>query len=98
MILTFNSGKHSYQLRPHDGGVCWRVWKKPTKATGRNGKPIKEEWVAMDLYPRNIQRGVVLISELLLKESETNVEINCGDCVTCQLGKTIDDIVKKLGA
>ena len=98
MIVTFESPMgYQFQARPHDGGG-WRIWKKPTKATGRNGKPIKAEWVALDIYPQTLERAVVRITEMILQGEPGELQVTCGDCIGCELKQHIKELKRTMGA
>lgn len=89
MILRFKFNEFEYELRPQTDGCCWRIWEKPLKAKGRNGKPIKNEWCALDVYPRDLHRGVKKIVELILMKQDGTVKIDCTDCTECELKKLL---------
>lgn len=78
VILTAPSGRR-WKLSPIDSGLCFQVFKEPIKKTGRNGKPIKAEWISCDRYPSGLSHAVASTIELMAADSDDPVIFECND-------------------
>lgn len=95
MEIILKSGQAQYMAKPLDSH-CWRLYKKPTSDTGRNGKPIKADWIPLDKYPWNLERAIKAMAEYIIRDTEGTIEIECGDCKACQLEKKLDEMIRRM--
>lgn len=74
IILTAPSGRR-WKISPVDNGLCYLISKQPVRKTGRNGKPIKSEWISCERYPSGIQHAVSSCIEMMMCDPDDNSTI-----------------------
>lgn len=78
IILTSPSGRE-WKISPVDSGLCFQIFKKPVKKTGKNGKKITAEWLSCDRYPSTLSAAIQSCIELMQSDPDDTNTITLGD-------------------
>lgn len=81
VILTDTESGVKYRISPSSNMLSWQIYRQPVgilkdgKLMSKNGKEIKAEWTSMEKYPSTLYLAVLMVQEMIFKDSERMVEI-----------------------